>query len=49
MPEVGCWNDLKADLFTYLLVDVGCKLLTKIVLSGNMTHVLSVWLGQLIL
>lgn len=37
MLEAGCWNDLKADSITYLLADVGCKLLTKIVLLGNLT------------
>ena len=37
MLEAGCWHDLKADSVTYLLADVGCKLLTKIVLLGNLT------------
>lgn len=37
MLEAGCWNDLRADLFTYLLADAGCMLLTKIVLLGNWT------------
>lgn len=37
MLEAGCWNDLKADSITYLLASVGCKLLTKIVLLGNLT------------
>ena len=37
MLEAGCWDDLKANSFTYLLADGGCKSLPKIVLLGNLT------------